>query len=174
MRKIIAIAVAAMCVASFYGEASANSVRNHNDKGTEDIRKIVIVEKASNDSVQSTNEDPVYMISVEQKPTFPGGERAMYQWLGAQINYPKEASDANIQGRVIVSFIVEKDGSISNVHVTRGQHPALDAESVRVVNSMPKWSPGLYDGKPVRVQYMLPITFRLPDPEPQPVQPANE
>lgn len=104
---------------------------------------------------------PVNMSIVEQKPMFPGGEAAMYKWLGDQIQYPAAASEEGIQGRVVVQFIVEENGSISHVNVVRGKHPALDAEALRVVKKMPKWNPGRNNGQPVRVIYNLPVTFKL-------------
>lgn len=99
--------------------------------------------------------------NVQLIPQFPGGEAAMYQWIFSHIKYPKSAAEKGVKGRVIVWFIVECDGSITNVKVLRGKDPALDEEAIRVVSSMPKWNPGrLYD-KPVRVEYLLPVTFIL-------------
>jgi protein TonB len=83
------------------------------------------------------------------------------KWLGENISYPAAASEEGVEGRVTVQFIVEKDGTVSNVIVVRGKHPALDAEAVRVVKKMPKWTPGRNNGQPVRVTYNLPVTFRL-------------
>lgn len=101
------------------------------------------------------------MSCVEQQPSFPGGEGALYTWLASNITYPAVAAEEGVQGRVIVSFIVEKDGSISSSRVVRGKHPALDKEALRVVKKMPKWTPGKVNGSPVRVSYNLPVTFRL-------------
>ncbi len=98
---------------------------------------------------------------VEQKPEFPGGEAAMYKWLGDNIVYPSAASEEGVQGRVVVEFVVGKDGSISNVKVVRPRHPALDKEALRVVKAMPKWLPGRNNGQPVKVTYTLPVTFKL-------------
>ena len=98
--------------------------------------------------------------TMEQKPEFPGGEEALMKFLSENICYPEEALKAGIQGRVVVSFIIEPDGSISNVQVVQGVNDSLNAEAVRVVSSMPKWTPGMMDGKAVRVKYNLPITFR--------------
>lgn len=107
------------------------------------------------------DEGPVNIAMVEQKPSFPGGDAAMYQWLSSNINYPAAASEEGVQGKVTVQFIVERDGHISGVKVVRGKHPALDAEAKRVVSKMPKWTPGRNNGQPVRVIYNLPVTFRL-------------
>ena len=98
---------------------------------------------------------------VEEMPVFPGGTAAMMTYLSQNIHYPTEAHAAGIQGRVIVSFIVEKDGSINNAQVVKPVGSQLDAEALRVVNSMPAWTPGKQNGKAVRVKYTIPITFRL-------------
>ena len=82
-------------------------------------------------------------------------------WLAENISYPQEAYTKEIQGRVVVAFIVETDGSISDAEVVRSVDPQLDKEALRVVNAMPKWTPGLQNGKAVRVKYNLPVTFRL-------------
>ncbi len=105
--------------------------------------------------------DEKLFIEVEQAPQFPGGDAALYGWLARNISYPAEAVEGNIQGRVIVQCVIEKDGSIGEVKVVRGKHPALDKEAVRLVKSMPKFTPGLLSGQPVRVWYTLPITFKL-------------
>lgn len=98
---------------------------------------------------------------VEQMPQFPGGMPAMMKWLTDNMKYPKEAQDAKQQGRVIVSFVVEKDGSISDVHPVKTVAPSLDEEAIRVVKAMPNWSPGMQNGEPVRVKYNVPIIFLL-------------
>ena len=92
---------------------------------------------------------------------FPGGQQALMTWLSQNMHYPEEAVEANAQGRVLVGFIINQDGSIDEVKVVRSVHPALDEEAMRVVKSMPKWTPGKKDGKIVRVSYTLPITFRM-------------
>lgn len=107
------------------------------------------------------NDQTVNMAMVEQKATFPGGDAALYKWLSTQINYPADAAEAGITGRVIVSFVIEKDGSISNARVVRSIHPSLDAEAIRIVKTMPKWIPGKNNGQTVRVEYTLPISFKL-------------
>ena len=98
---------------------------------------------------------------VEQMPAFPGGDAALMKYLSENIKYPKAAEKAGEQGRVVVNFIVEKDGAISNVNVVRSVTPTLDAEAVRVIKAMPKWVPGKQDGKFVRVKYNVPVSFRL-------------
>ena len=98
---------------------------------------------------------------VEQMPQFPGGPAALMQFLSTNVKYPKEAFEQGIQGRVIANFVVEKDGSITEARVVKSVDPALDAEALRVVGTMPKWAPGTQNGEPVRVKYTVPITFRL-------------
>jgi protein TonB len=98
---------------------------------------------------------------VEQQPEFPGGETALLKYLSEHIKYPAFAQENGIQGRVTLSFTVEKDGSIANIEVMRSPADELSKEAVRVVSSMPKWKPGKQRGKPVRVKYVLPVVFRL-------------
>lgn len=98
---------------------------------------------------------------VEQMPSFPGGMGAMMQYLSSNIKYPKEAEKKGIQGRVLLSFIVQTDGSITDVRISKSVDPSLDKEAIRVVKSMPKWIPGKQNGQPVRVKYTFPVTFRL-------------
>ncbi|MFA6360602.1 MAG: TonB family protein [Dysgonamonadaceae bacterium] len=102
-------------------------------------------------------------VVVEQQPEFPGGTSGLMKFLGANIEYPKEAQEKRIEGRVIMSFVVEKDGSVTDVQVARGQDPLLDAEALRVIPLMPNWKPGQQRGENVRVRYTLPIVFRLPE-----------
>ncbi|MDO4496958.1 MAG: TonB family protein [Bacteroidales bacterium] len=98
---------------------------------------------------------------VEQNPEFPGGEAALMQFIKKNLKYPAFAAENGIQGRVTLSFTVEKDGSIANIEVMRSPAEELSKEAIRVVSSMPKWKPGKQRGKPVRVKYVLPVTFRL-------------
>ena len=105
-------------------------------------------------------EQEVFTI-VEQMPSFPGGDQKMYQYLGNNIKYPQVARETGIQGRVFVNFVVEPDGSVSNVKVLRGIGGGCDEEAMRVVKSMPKWTPGKQRGKAVRVSYTLPVVFKL-------------
>jgi len=110
--------------------------------------------------VATSKEDTVYQIA-EEMPKFPGGEQAMIKFVAENINYPQEAKDKEIAGRVFVSFVVEKDGSVSNVKVVRGIGGGCDEEAARVIKGMPKWKPGMQKGKPVRVNYMMPVFFKL-------------
>ena len=98
---------------------------------------------------------------VEQMPSFPGGQAALMQWLSSNISYPVIAAENGVQGRVIVQFVVEKDGSITDVQVVKSVDPSLDKEAARVVKAMPKWIPGKQNGAEVRVKYTVPVTFKL-------------
>lgn len=98
---------------------------------------------------------------VEKMPEFPGGEGALLQFLNKNIKYPIIAQENGIQGRVSCQFTVNRDGSIVDAVVIRGVDPSLDKEALRVINTMPKWKPGMQRGKPVRVKYTVPVTFRL-------------
>ena len=104
--------------------------------------------------------DKVYVV-VEQMPSFPGGDSALLKYLFENVKYPMSALKAQKQGRVMVCFTVEKDGTITNVKVARSVTPSLDAEAVRAIKSMPKWSPGKQGGEFVRVKYNVPVTFKL-------------
>ena len=98
---------------------------------------------------------------VEQMPSFPGGDVALMQYLSKNIKYPPVAEEMGIQGRVICTFVVERDGSVSDIRIAKSVDPSLDKEAIRVVSSMPKWIPGRQNGQMVRVKYTLPVTFRL-------------
>ncbi len=102
----------------------------------------------------------IYVV-VEQDPEFPGGMESLYQYLAGNVKYPAEAKANKIEGRVYVTFVVEKDGSVTNARIIRSPHESLSAEALRVVQAMPKWRPGRTGGKPVRVQFNLPINFKL-------------
>ena len=99
--------------------------------------------------------------TVDILPEFPGGLAAMMSWLGQNIVYPDEALENNIQGKVLVKFVVEKDGSIGECTIVNGVDKALDEESLKVVSAMPKWKPGMNNGEAVRCFFTLPITFKL-------------
>jgi protein TonB len=95
----------------------------------------------------------------EVMPEFPGGPQALMDYLKANVIFPKVAEDDGIQGRVVVSYVIDIDGSITDVQVVQSVHPALDKEAMRVVRNMPKWIPGKHNGKAVQVKYSLPINF---------------
>ena len=98
---------------------------------------------------------------VEKQPEFPGGTAELFKYLSKAIKYPVIAQENGIQGRVVCSFVVNRDGSIVDIQVMRGVDPSLDKEAVRVISEMPKWKPGEQRGKPVRVRFILPVQFRL-------------
>ena len=106
-------------------------------------------------------EDNVVFQVVEKMPSFPGGDAALFKYLSDNVKYPVIAQENGVQGRVICQFVVNRDGSIVDVEVVRSVDPSLDKEAIRVIKSMPKWSPGQQRGKPVRVKYTLPVNFRL-------------
>lgn len=123
----------------------ANAMAQHFDEGEE------VIEQSESDKVFEV---------VEKMPSFPGGQGALFDFMEKNIKYPKVAEDNGIQGRVILTFIVKKDGSLSNVRVAKSADPALDKEAVRLVKSMPKWNPGIEKGQYVNVKFTLPVTFR--------------
>ena len=114
---------------------------------------------AQKDSL-TTGKDSV-ILRVEQMPEFPGGQEALYKFISDNILYPKDARENDIKGKVVVQFIVEKDGSVQNVEVVSGVHPLLDEEALRIVKLLPSFKPGMVNGEPVRVRMKLPITFNL-------------
>ena len=106
------------------------------------------------------DDDEVFMV-VEDSPEFPGGLEALLKYLNDNIKYPSICRENGIQGRVIVSFVVNKDGKIVDPEVVKGVNPQLDKEALRVISTMPSWKPGKQRGKPVRVKYSVPVNFRL-------------
>ena len=103
---------------------------------------------------------------VDEMPSFPGGLEELYKWIDNNVQYPAVARENGIEGRVILKFIVEKDGSLSDSTVIRSVHPIVDREALRLVGQMPKWNPGKRAGVPVRVRYCLPIKFKLGESKP--------
>ena len=146
--------------------APVNDPRNsvlHLDEATLKWVPFKNEEKASDladSNLQDSKEDQVYVV-VEQMPEFPGGESEFRTFLSRSVKYPAEAVTKGIQGKVYVTFVVAKDGSVTNAKVIRGVDPMLDMEALRVINSMPKWTPGKQGGKEVAVQHTVPIYFRL-------------
>lgn len=133
------------------------------DKGTDDLNVVrahkeeIIVEEKKPEPV---DDNKVFDV-VEQKPQFPGGDAALLKYVAEHIRYPAMAQENNIQGRVVVQFVVTKTGSVGEVKVVRGKDPDLDKEAVRVVKSLPKFVPGKMNGHAVNVWYTLPIQFKL-------------
>ena len=123
---------------------------------TEIIEEYVPVEVEE----EEVTEQEIFQI-VEEMPAYPGGDQKLMEYVAKNIKYPQIARETGIQGRVFVGFVVEPDGSVSNVKVLRGIGGGCDEEAMRVVKSMPKWKPGKQRGKAVRVSYMLPVNFKL-------------
>ena len=123
---------------------------------TEVLEEYVPVEVVEED----VQEQEIFQI-VEEMPSYPGGDQKLMEFVAKNIKYPQIARETGIQGRVFVGFVVEPDGSVSNVKVLRGIGGGCDEEAMRVVKSMPKWKPGKQRGKAVRVSYMLPVNFKL-------------
>ena len=124
------------------------------------LMMLVLLFSFMTSTAQTKKNDMLFSV-VEVMPQYPGGQIAMMKYIMENIKYPEQAMKEGIQGRVTVRFIVEKDGSISNVKPVLSVHPLLDKEAVRVVESMPKWSPGKQNGKPVRVRFNVPVMFKL-------------
>ena len=128
----------------------------------EQIPEVAEVQQKASDATApaDTTKNVVYDIT-ETLPQFPGGQRVMMKYLAANIKYPASAVKAKKQGRVIVSFVIQKDGSVTNARIVRSVDPELDAEALRIVKAMPNWTPGTQDGKPVNVRYTIPVVFSL-------------
>ena len=124
------------------------------------LMMLVLLFSFMTSTAQTKKNDMVFDV-VEVMPQYPGGQIAMMKYIMENIKYPKQAMKERIQGRVTVRFIVEKDGSISDVKPILSVHPLLNKEAVRVVESMPKWTPGKQNGKPVRVRFNVPVMFKL-------------
>jgi protein TonB len=116
----------------------------------------------NSDVKQVVEENPNQIFTaVEQAPTFPGGDGAFGKYLGKNIRYPAIARENNVQGRVVLTFVVERDGSLTDIKVLRSLGSGTDEEAVRVLKASPKWKPGIQNGRPVRVQYSIPVNFTL-------------
>jgi TonB family protein len=148
-----------------------NAIQKYGDKGKNGViliqtksAKGVIKNKSLNEVVvvgmKQSNSDQIYDF-VGEKPVFPGGDEALFEHLGNNIKYPEEARKNKIEGRVIVKFVVMKDGSIADAKVVRGIGAGCDEEALRVIRTMPKWTPGIHNGNAVNVTYTLPLSFKL-------------
>ena len=130
------------------------------DTEADDETVIDVAPVIETEEEEEEEEAQVFFI-VEDMPEFPGGELALRKYIANAIKYPVIAQENGIQGKVYVTFVVDKDGSISDARIARGVDPSLDKEALRVVNTLPKWKPGKQRGKPVRVSYTVPINFVL-------------
>lgn len=172
MKKTILTLLITLCpilaFASDYRYFESTVVNNATDKDSEYIAQDSVDESISNLNSNRAkikkhvhqkkhNDENIYEV-VEQMPSFPGGQEALMAYINHNIKYPEEDCG---QGRVIVSFIVEKDGSITNATIRRSVDPAFDREALRVISSMPKWIPGKNNGRKVRVRFNVPVQFKL-------------
>ena len=130
-------------------------------EGNDETAEVKHVEEKIAEPEPVKEEETKVFDVVEQMPSFPGGPSALMQYLSSNIKYPVVAEENGVQGRVVCTFVVEKDGSITDVRVVKSVDPSLDKEAMRVVKSMPKWIPGKQNGSAVRVKYTVPVTFRL-------------
>ena len=145
-------------------EKSDKAVGTFNVQGNDEVGGAVLKAKeeiAAPEPPKHVVEETKIFTVVEQMPLFPGGDAALMGYLRDNIHYPTVAAENGVQGRVVVGFVVERDGSITDVNVLRSVDPSLDREAMRVVKSMPKWTPGKQNGSAVRVKYQVPVTFRL-------------
>ena len=134
------------------GEGGANGEQASDDEETTKALSPVAVDK---------DENPLKLRVVQQLPEFPGGMVEMMKWITRTLHYPYAAQKQKIEGRVLVTFIINRDGSIANIKVVKSVHPLLDNEAKRVVKLMPHWKPGIEDGKPCRTMFAIPIEFKL-------------
>lgn len=143
--------------------STKTTIGSFNVKGNDEQGGVVLKAKeviAQPEPPKHVEEEKVFEV-VEQMPMFPGGQSALMKYLNENIHYPMVAQENGVQGRVVVSFVVEKNGSITDVQVVKSVDPTLDKEASRVVRAMPKWQPGKQNGQAVRVKYNVPVTFRL-------------
>ena len=122
----------------------------------------IVLEGTDHPLYEIIGNDTIFLI-VEEAPEFNGGSGNLNNYLRENLEYPQNAVDNNLEGRVIIEFIINTDGTLSNIHVQNGIHESLEKEALRVVNSMPKWKPGKNNGKHVKVKYVLPINFTIPN-----------
>jgi protein TonB len=123
---------------------------------------VVIDSPIPMDTSKNVPYDPNRIFTVvEQEPVFPGGFQSFYKFLAKNVHYPASAVQNHIQGKVFVTFVVETDGSLTDMKVVKSVSPDIDAEAIRVLKSSPNWKPGLQNGKPVRIQFAVPIDFSL-------------
>jgi protein TonB len=140
-------------------ETSNIEIDTEDDKDRESVVAAPVTSTGTGPIAEEDSEIP--FVVVEAMPAFPGGDAALFKYLGDNIKYPVIAQESGIQGRVICQFVVNRDGSIVDIEVVRSVDKSLDAEAIRVISKMPRWTPGKQRGKTVRVKYTLPVNFRL-------------
>ncbi len=150
MKRTTVLTAFIACSGVLFAQEATDKLKSTSDNA-QDVFEQVIRQPASDKHMP-----------VEVMPEYPGGTAALYQFVSQKTKYPEEARELGITGKVLVKFIVAKDGGVDSVSIMRGAHPLLDAEAMRVVGLMARWTPGTQDGKPVRVQYVLPINFDIP------------
>ncbi|MEN8224288.1 MAG: M56 family metallopeptidase [Bacteroidota bacterium] len=168
---VLPLAVSFMLVISLSPDVMAQEVKKSNSaQQAERVVKTPTPEdpppppkKIVKDAQKGQEEKAPIFTVVEEMPEFPGGQKALYEYMSENIQYPQQAKEKGISGTVFVSYVIEKDGSVSNIELLRGAEKSLDAEAIRVIKSMPDWKPGKQRGKAVRVQYNLPVKFTLDD-----------
>ena len=138
------------------------AIKQYGEKGKNGVIIVTTKGNENKESANTQNETGVVFNVVEQMPEFAdGGMPGLMKYLGANIKYPEEAKKNKIEGRVIIQFVVAKDGSIKDATILRSVSPELDAEALRVINAMPNWKPGMQKGEPVNVKFTIPVTFKL-------------
>ncbi len=150
----------------------ANVVSSPANRDERVIKEEVVFEKPA-EGTDGHDEDKVFR-SVEQMPLFPGGEVALMKYFASHINYPPMAAQNNVEGKVILQFVVKKDGTIGDVKVVRSVDKDLDKEAIRVIKSLPKFTPGRQNGKPVSVWYTVPVSFKLSQANKAKAEPARD
>ena len=133
----------------------------HSKAAETDVYKFTPIEINCHEDDSLATKQDAPLLPAEVMPSFPGGRQTLMKYIACHVKYPAKAQKEGIHGRVVVQFIVERDGSISNPKIVRSIHPMLDEEAIRVVKNMPNWNPGIINGKPVRVRYYIPINFNL-------------
>jgi TonB family protein len=152
--KAASIAGISLGIASTFAACSTPKYSTHNQNNVSTTEEVLSAEMFTSDR---------FFGGIGSSPDYPGGMEALYKFLQENMVYPKEAKENKIEGKVYVEFIVEKDGSISNITVARGIGGGCDEEAVRVVSMMPNWKPGKENGKEAATKYILPIHFKLDD-----------
>ena len=170
LKYVYVLPLAALAVSAFARPEVSNELSEISNSKFSDLAEIVqtVVEKNDVQDLNSANnvqtvalQDTAVFEVVEVPPRFPGGEIELMKFISRNVKYPDDAKEAGMAGRVIVKFVIDKDGSISDATILRSVYPSIDAEALRVVNAMPKWNPGKVKGEPVKVKYTLPLSFSL-------------
>ena len=155
-------AIASESIANMSVLKNEEAIKQYGEKGKNGVIIVTTKGNENKESANTQNETGVVFNVVEQMPEFAdGGMPGLMKYLGANIKYPEEAKKNKIEGRVIIQFVVAKDGSIKDATILRSVSPELDAEALRVINAMPNWKPGIQKGEPVNVKFTIPVTFKL-------------